>query len=193
MKSIIALIFLTMMISSISASSWSKLTVGANGTVRGTALFYQPDSNRFIRLLGAGYTAPPEPYEVQMFTFSENRWVNFLPHDSLYGSAAVSDSLEALAGKWSDSTGNSYGNGKSVAKDYFGFYARQGYLRVKEGGIWNQYTYDTDAKKFYCLRHGRTNAAGFRPIFLSYSPVTRLWDTVGCKFPEPLKSTSELR
>lgn len=180
MLSIIKVIMVFAAIACAQSNVWIKQSEDQTGTFQGDALFYHPDSDRFVRVLGNGWWSRPlEPFEVQSYSFSDGRWLNFLPHDSLYGSASVNDSLEALAGKWADSTGFSYGNGRTQ-RDYFGFFNRQGYLRPIEGGIYNQYAWDSDAEKLYCYKARSTPP---RMFLFTYDPSARRWDTLTCTHP----------
>lgn len=163
------------------ANTWVKATGAENGGRENAAMFYWPDSSRFLLTMGYTTINPQgdfsiSPYDVQRFTVPEGHWVNYLPNDSLFGSAAVSDSLEALAGKWADSTGLAYGNGRTAGNlFYYHFYFKpvQGYLRPNlyygGGSAHNQYAYDShQGKIYYCIQN----------LLFTYTPAVRRWDTL---------------
>lgn len=153
------------------ANTWVK--VPGQSTLRAScALVYYPDSNRFLLTMGMhpnlNHTYDSIPYDVQMFSIPQNRWINFLPAAELYG-------------VWADSTGFTRGAGQvsAIGTYYFGFkyvpYNGHSYLRPNISsmtmytGAYNQYAYDSHAQKAYYYI--------WNTLF-TYDMRTRLWDTL---------------
>ncbi|MBL8029230.1 MAG: hypothetical protein JNL74_22605 [Fibrobacteres bacterium] len=116
-------------IASAQINTWVKATGSLPGGWTFPAMTYAPTTNEFILSMGHHGGL----YTVTVFKSQWNQWINALPNDTLYGSAAVSDSIEALNGKWADSTGLAYGFGRGQGNGVFGwgfqFANVKGYLR----------------------------------------------------------------
>lgn len=122
-----------------------------------SSLVYSPDSNRFLSTLG--WLAPPSRYSELSLRFPDTRWINFLPHDSLYG-------------EWGDSTGNAYGAGMNFDRP-FGFKTVEGYLRPA--------LYYSTFKTFYQSAYNSDDQCIYYYIAnmtIRYDTRTRHWDTL---------------
>lgn len=142
-------------------NAWTKVTGSQVGNRLYPLMVYQPDLDRFIVTLGG----VAENYIVQSFAVTDGRWLNDLPHDTLYG-------------KWADSTGPARGMGLPAAFPYGSPFINRvdGYLRplttsytARWGFVYNQGAYDSDDGKIY---YYMTNT------LFTYDTRTRLWDTI---------------
>lgn len=146
-------------------NTWTRLngdTVTGVGCKNWSALVYSADSNRFFSTLGwvfNGNWDPASRYSDLCMHLSDPRWINFLPHDSLYG-------------KWADSTG---GTRSSAGRnfEFASFKTVEGYLRpavyYSTHKAFYQYAYDSDSACIYYYLSNRT---------IRYDTRTRRWDTL---------------
>jgi hypothetical protein len=159
------------------ANTWTKTAGRMAGNGYMPLLLYSPETKEYVLNFGElseeGLNCL---YQVLVYD-PAGRWINALPHDSLYGSASVNDSVDAAAGNWADSTGYAYGNGR-VGRPVFGTYfwtwgTIDGYLRPSSvhtnARVYGQGCYNSDDGKFYYYLNN---------ITVSYDPATRLFDTI---------------
>lgn len=166
-------------LSSSEINRWQKVTSSTIGGWAFPALVYAPNTNEYIVSMGGQHPQYASVYQVQVFTDGLGKWINAFPHDSLYGSAAVSNTDEATAGKWGDSTGTIYGYGMGQGGPVFGwpfyFTKIKGYLRPNPNPdgymsrAYTQFCYNNDDGKIYYYIDNMT---------FTYDPATRLWDTL---------------
>ncbi|MBL8025164.1 MAG: T9SS type A sorting domain-containing protein [Fibrobacteres bacterium] len=158
-------------------NTWVKTTGRQVGKWEYPALAYSSATGEFV--LTAGQQPTPSTYHVMNYSHALGKWINALPHDSLYGSAANANSVDSAAGKWADSTGTAYGYGynKGIAGFgwRFGWRNVLGYLRpntssdAKAFRAYTQFCYNTDDGKIYFFVNNQT---------FTYDPATRRWDTL---------------
>lgn len=141
-------------------NQWRQITGMLGGVRHHTVFTFCPDSNRFLMTMGR-MMGDSTPYTEMMLNPVRNGWVNFLPHDTLYG-------------KWVDSTGKMRMSG--FPAPLFGFSRIEGYLRPflgqNEGTgsqAYFQHAYASDNGKIYYYIQGRT---------FSYDTRLRRWDTL---------------
>jgi hypothetical protein len=148
------------------ANTWTQITGNDIGSWRYCGLLYAPNTNEYIVTMGNQNESGADcPFNVQVFTHTLGKWINALPHDTLYG-------------KWADSTGYAFGNGRT-GNQVFGTYywairTIEGYLRVNNGAFktaraYQQFCYNSDDGKFYYYINNTT---------FTYDPATRRWDTL---------------
>lgn len=142
---------------------WTKVADNQVGGRFYPFMAYAPDSNRFLLLMGA--KGEPSPFCVQAYSDQWGKWINLLPHDTLYG-------------KWSDSAGNARGLGSDTGFPYGCAFLTKvgGYLRPRTvsytqgwGKVYSQGAYDPDNGKIY---FHMTNAT------FTFDTRTRLWDSL---------------
>ena len=162
-------------------NTWTMVTGNQVGDRSFPALVYAPLINGFVYTMGdqtdnGQETNPAGPYSVLLYNQGLGHWINYLPNDTLYGSAATANTADSAAGKWADSTGNAYGNGRGMPYGSPYFTKMNGYLRPKLWWYYNkitrayrQFAYDSDDGKIYFYLNNMT---------FTFNPQTRLWDTL---------------
>lgn len=149
-------------------NSWTRITESRLTHWAFPGLVYSPATGEYVLTMGtADENSGGENtvYQVQVFTHALGKWINALPHDSLYG-------------KWADSTGPARNNGR-VTTNVFGTYTWsfkkiEGYLRPNTAALrtaraYGQFCLNTDDNRIYFHINNTT---------FTYDPVTRLWDTL---------------
>lgn len=159
------------------SNTWVKVTGRQVGSWGFPALAYAANTDEFVLTLGQ--QPSPGVYHIQVFSHALGKWINALPSDTLYGSAATDNALDSAAGKWADSTGTAYGYGynKGIAGFgwRFGWRTVQGYLRpntssdAKALRAYSQFCYNSTDGKIYFFVNNMT---------FTYAPLTRRWDTL---------------
>ncbi|MBL8028543.1 MAG: hypothetical protein JNL74_19115, partial [Fibrobacteres bacterium] len=159
--------FLFLLISAFSVYSQSNTWTCINkdlstgvGYKSWSALVYA-DSNRFLSTMGWAFNGnwdPPSRYSELSLRLPDNRWINFLPNDTLYS-------------KWADSTGNTLAMGANFETPLFKIsygYLRPGIFRALHKTFY-QYAFDSDEKNIYYYLSNR---------LIRYSTTSRKWDTL---------------
>lgn len=157
-------VLLTAVLCFSQVNTWVKLDNGIEdgaGHRNFGAMVYIPETDQFLLSMGWIFDRnwmSSERYSTIALRLPDPRWINLLPHDSLYGS-------------WADSTGYTYGFGNPLNETLFE--RVQGYLRPRVFSnafkSYYQYAYDSDDKCVYFYQSNRT----FR-----YNTQTRIWDTL---------------
>jgi hypothetical protein len=145
-------------------NTWTKVADSVIGERQFGCLVYLPHEQGFLLSMGVLDERIDHAYPNVLYYQPQNRWINFLPHASLYG-------------QWADSTGLAYNNGLSTNSTfgsyYFIFKEIDGYLRPSihhsNSRMYYQYAYNTDDKKIYYYAGNRT---------FTYDTQNRLWDTL---------------
>ncbi|MCC7379139.1 MAG: hypothetical protein IT255_07260, partial [Chitinophagaceae bacterium] len=147
-------------------NTWTKVTTKQIGSWFYPAMAYSAGTKEYIVTMGwQDNFGQNGVYTVQSYQHKNGKWINSLPHDSLYG-------------KWANLTGPAYGNGRTednvFGTPWWAFRTIDGYLRPSIGTVdgpytYNQYCYNTDDGKIYYYVHDVT---------FTYDPASRLWDTL---------------
>lgn len=179
MKNLSLLILLTMIPALYGQNNtWTKVAGGLKGVPSFSQVLYSPHTNEFVNNFGPlPQDGKNHLYQVQVYSYALGKWINALPHDSLYGSSSINDSVEALQRKWADSTGYAYGYGRVGMPVFNSYYwtwkTVYGYLRpssvLNNARVYGQGCLNSDNGKFYFYLNNQT---------ISYDPVTRLFDTI---------------
>ncbi|MBI2269243.1 MAG: T9SS type A sorting domain-containing protein [Bacteroidetes bacterium] len=147
-------------------NTWVKITNNQIGNWGYPAFTYSSGTKEYVLTLGTQTESGVNSvYSVQSFKPGFGRWINALPHDSLYG-------------VWADSIGYTKGNGQ-IGKSVFGtnYWALkniEGYLRPNLGASlttrsYSQFCYNTTDGKIYFYINNST---------FTYDPAKRIWDTI---------------
>lgn len=167
MKKLTTFLILSAVLAQGQANVWTRAAADLGVDLSCPTLVYSPATDECIMTMGThDESGVNYPYSVQVYTPGLGRFINALPHDSLYGD-------------WADSTGFARNNGRVgpavFGTYYWAFKSVEGYLRPnlgahKEVRAYGQRALDTDNGLIYFYINNAT---------FSYDPATRLWDTIG--------------
>lgn len=147
------------------SNTWTKAAGRISGNGFMPLMLYSPQTKEYVLNFGElseeGLNCL---YQVQVYTHSLSKWINALPHDTLYG-------------KWADSTGYAYGKGRVGMPVFSSYYWTwglvDGYLRPSSvhpnARVYGQGCYDSDNGRFYFYLSNTT---------VSYDPLARRFDSI---------------